>query len=83
MKILSVDTSSSVCSVAILEDTSVIHEITVKNGLVHSEKLMPMIDDIFKQTNLSLSDINLFVCDNGPGSFTGIRIRSFYNKSFF
>ena len=74
MNILSIDTSSNICSVAILEDTKLIKEIILDNGLTHSESLMPTIDKIFKETNLNLSQIDLLVCDKGPGSFTGIRI---------
>ena len=74
MKILSIDTSSNICSVAILEDEKLITEISLDNGLTHSESLMPTIDNIFKETNLKLNDIDLIVCDKGPGSFTGIRI---------
>ena len=35
---------------------------------------MPAIENVLSDTNLSLSDIDLIVCDKGPGSFTGIRI---------
>lgn len=74
MKILSIDTSSNICGVAILEDEKLIREISLNNGLTHSESLMPTIDQIFKETNLKLNDIDLLVVDKGPGSFTGIRI---------
>ena len=82
MKILSIDTSSEVCSVSILEDNNVIKEISVKDGNTHSIKLMPQIEQIFKDTNLSLNDIDLFACDKGPGSFTGIRIGIATIKAF-
>ena len=82
MKILAIETSSSVCSVAILEDNSLIKEITIDDENTHSVKLMPIIDDIFKQTNLKLEDIDLFCCDKGPGSFTGIRIGIATTKAF-
>lgn len=74
MKILSIDTSSPICAVSILEDNKLIKEISQNNGLTHSEKLMPIIEQILKETNLKLKDIDLLVCDKGPGSFTGIRI---------
>ena len=74
MKILSIDTSSNICGVAILEDEKLIKEISLDNGLTHSESLMPTIAQIFKETNLSIKDIDLLVVDKGPGSFTGIRI---------
>ena len=43
---------------------------------------MPMIDEAFKSTNLSLDDINLIVCGLGPGSFTGVRIGISTVKAF-
>jgi tRNA threonylcarbamoyl adenosine modification protein YeaZ len=82
MKILSINTSSNICSVAILEDTNLIKELTIDDANTHSVKLMPLIDEIFKLTNLSITDIDLFVCDNGPGSFTGIRIGISTIKAF-
>ena len=74
MKILSIDTASNLCTVAILENTKCIKEITVNDARNHSEKIMPVIEQALKETNLSLKNINLIVCDKGPGSFTGIRI---------
>lgn len=74
MKVLSIDTSSNICSVAILENTNLIKEFNLNDGLTHSEKLMPLIEKVLLETNLKLADIDLLVCDRGPGSFTGIRI---------
>ena len=74
MKILSIDTASNLCTVSILKDTNLIKELIVDDARNHSEKIMPIIEDVLKQTNLTLKDIDLVVCDKGPGSFTGIRI---------
>ena len=74
MKILSIDTASDLCSVVVLEDKNCIKEIIVNDARNHSEKIMPVIEQALKETNLNLKDIDLFVCDKGPGSFTGIRI---------
>ena len=74
MKILSITTSSSVCSVAILDNTNIIKELSLNNEKTHSENLMPLISNIFTETELSLDDIDYIACDIGPGSFTGIRI---------
>lgn len=82
MKILSIDTSSNVCSVAILEDDKLIEEITIEDGNTHSVRLMPQIEQLFNKTNLTLNDIDLFACDKGPGSFTGIRIGISTVKAF-
>ena len=82
MKILSITTSSNVCAAAILEDTTLIKEQMIDDANTHSVKLMPLIRDLFSQTGLQLSDIDLFVCDKGPGSFTGIRIGISTIKAF-
>ena len=74
MKILAVDSSSEVCSVAILEDDVLIDEINLDNGRTHSENLMPIIKEIVDRNNIALSDLGMIACCVGPGSFTGIRI---------
>lgn len=74
MKILSVDTSSNICSVAILEDENCIAEINKNDGKTHSENLMPMIEKILQDNNIKLNSIELIAIAVGPGSFTGIRI---------
>ena len=74
LKILAVDTSSSVCSVALLNGKNVIDERNLNNGLTHSENLMPLIDDLIKRNDVDLSQIDCIGICVGPGSFTGIRI---------
>lgn len=74
MKILSIDTASDLCTVAVLDNKNCIKEIIVNDARNHSEKIMPVIEQALLETNLNLKDIDLFVCDKGPGSFTGIRI---------
>lgn len=82
MKILCIDTSSNLCSVAILEDTTLINKLELDNGLTHSETLMPLIKELLASNTLSLKDIDLLVSDIGPGSFTGIRIGVATCKAF-
>lgn len=82
MKILSFDTSSNICSVCILEDTNVLLEKYIEDEKTHSQKLMPLIDEILSEANLTLSDFDLFVCCTGPGSFTGVRIGVSTVKAF-
>ena len=86
MKILAVDTSSSNCSVAIayVED-DIIYIIEEKNSQdekMHSQKLMPMVDEILKNNNFKISNFDLIACGVGPGSFTGIRIGIATCKAF-
>lgn len=82
MKILAIDTSSKNASVAIFENQNTILELNNNDEKTHSQKLMNMIDDAFKKTNLSLDDINLISCCLGPGSFTGVRIGIATCKAF-
>ena len=74
MKILAIDTSSSICSVAILEDDKLIDINEIDDGKTHSENLMPLLDEVLKRNLIDIKDINMIACTVGPGSFTGIRI---------
>ena len=74
MKILSIDTSSSNCATALLEDDKLIDENSLNNGKTHSENLIPLIDELLKRNNLGFNEIGLISVSIGPGSFTGIRI---------
>ena len=82
MKILSISTSSNICAVAVLDDNKLLKEATINNGYTHSVNLMPMIKELLSQLNITLEDIDLIVCDKGPGSFTGIRIGIATTKAF-
>ena len=87
MKILAVDTSSKNCSVAIVEvDENKNYNIMAfensDDEKTHSQKLMPIVDKVFKEHNLTLKDMDLLACCVGPGSFTGIRIGIATMKAF-
>ena len=82
MKILAIDTSSKNAAVAILENQDTIIELNNDDEKTHSQKLMPMIDEAFKKSDLSLDDIDLVSCCLGPGSFTGVRIGIATAKAF-
>lgn len=74
MKILAIDTSSKICSVAILENDQLVDEINLDNGHTHSENLMPILAQLLDKNAMKLADFELISCCIGPGSFTGIRI---------
>ena len=74
MKILAIDTSSEICSVAILENDKLIDKNELDNGKTHSENLMPLLDELLKRNSLNIKNIEMLACCVGPGSFTGIRI---------
>ena len=74
MKILAVDTATKSCSVAIVDEESLLAEMTVVNEQTHSKHLLEMIRLVVKHSGLNLSDLNGFAVTRGPGSFTGLRI---------
>lgn len=74
MNILAIDTSALTATAAILSDDTLLGEISTTTKLTHSQTIMPMIDELLKKVNLDISDIDLFACSEGPGSFTGLRI---------
>ena len=74
MRILGIDSSGMVASVAILDDNVIVAEYTVCHGRTHSETLLPMIDEIMKNAELTVNDMDAVAIAAGPGSFTGLRI---------
>jgi tRNA threonylcarbamoyladenosine biosynthesis protein TsaB len=74
MRILAIDTSTSVAAVAVLDDSGLLGEYLLDHGKTHSQKLVPLIKDLMDSLELSLADIDVFAVSNGPGSFTGLRI---------
>ena len=76
MKILALDSSGIVASVAVVEDDTLLAEYTVNYKKTHSQTLLPMLDEIVKMTELELESIDAIAVAAGPGSFTGLRIGS-------
>ena len=76
MKILALDSSGLVASVAVLEDDNCIAEYTINYKKTHSQTLLPMLDEVSRMIELDLSSIDAIAVAAGPGSFTGLRIGS-------
>ena len=74
MKILAVDTATRGCSVAIVDQSSLLAEVTIVSAQTHSKHLMEMIHTALQGANLRVSDIDGWAVSAGPGSFTGLRI---------
>ncbi len=74
MKILALDSTAEVSSVAVCKDNKLISEITINTGNTHSQTLLPAVEQALKMAEISVFDIDLFACTTGPGSFTGVRI---------
>ncbi len=76
MKILALDSSGLVASVAVVEENLLIAEYTICHKLTHSQTLLPMLDDVQQRIGLNLNEIDAIAVSYGPGSFTGLRIGS-------
>ena len=74
MKLLAIEASTLVASVALATQDSIVAEFTVNNKKTHSQTLLPMIDVIVKNVGWDLKDLDYIAVTNGPGSFTGLRI---------
>ncbi len=80
MRILALDSSGLVASVAVVEggvlEAQTIAEYTVNYKKTHSQTLLPMLDEVARMTELDLDSIDAIAVAAGPGSFTGLRIGS-------
>ncbi|HBG47881.1 MAG TPA: tRNA (adenosine(37)-N6)-threonylcarbamoyltransferase complex dimerization subunit type 1 TsaB [Deltaproteobacteria bacterium] len=74
MKVLSIDTSSSSGSIALIEDRRLISEWTVGDAGTHSNWLLGSIKSHLESARCPVAAIDIFAADIGPGSFTGLRI---------
>ena len=76
MKIIALDSSGLVASVAVLEDQTLIGEYNIQYKKTHSQTLLPMLDELKKMVELDLDSVDAIALAKGPGSFTGLRIGS-------
>ena len=74
MKILALETSAKAVSAAVCEDGKILCAGYQDTGLTHSRTLMPIVESILKNTDLTMADIGAVAVAVGLGSFTGIRI---------
>jgi tRNA threonylcarbamoyladenosine biosynthesis protein TsaB len=76
MKILALDSSGLVASVAVVIDDTTVAEYTINHKKTHSQTLLPMLDEVKKMIQLDLNTLDAIAVAAGPGSFTGLRIGS-------
>ena len=74
MLTLAFESSAKAASVALVEDGRLVSQYSQCSALTHSRTLLPMAEDMLKNADMSLSDIDVIAVAQGPGSFTGIRI---------
>jgi len=74
MILLSVSTSSSIASAALMKDGELLDLVKGERGLTHSETILPLCERLLKDFSLKVRDVDAYAVDVGPGSFTGVRI---------
>lgn len=82
MRILAIDSSSMVATIAVVTDDVLTAEYTINFKKTHSQTLLPMIDEISKMIELDMETIDAIAIAGGPGSYTGLRIGSATAKGF-
>lgn len=82
MKILAIDTCTKSASCTILENQKILAHFFINSNITHSETIIIMIENCLNNLKMDLKQIDKFVCTNGPGSFTGVRIGLSIIKGF-
>jgi tRNA threonylcarbamoyladenosine biosynthesis protein TsaB len=82
MRILGVDSSIPLGSIALLENNHIISETTLEDRANHSDGLLRAVDRVLSQARSSLDDVSGFGITTGPGSFTGLRVGVSLIKGF-
>ena len=74
LKILAIDTSGKVASVAVTDGEKLLWEKSVYTKLTHSQVILPMVKQALEETGLTYADLDCAAIAKGPGSYTGLRI---------
>ncbi len=74
MLMLAFESSAKAASVALVKDGSLVSQYSQCSALTHSRTLLPMAEDMLKNAELRIADVDCFAVAHGPGSFTGVRI---------
>lgn len=82
MKLLALESSAKAASCAVLQDGVPLATAWQATGLTHSRTLLPMVEDMLKNSELTLGELDAVAVAAGPGSFTGLRIGIATAKGF-
>ena len=82
MLVLGIDSTSDAATAALVRDGVVLCEYTQNQKKTHSVKMLPMVEAMLSDLEVKISDIDVFACGIGPGSFTGVRIGAATVRAF-
>jgi tRNA threonylcarbamoyladenosine biosynthesis protein TsaB len=71
---LCIETSTTVCSVALFDKTNLLSIKENNNGYTHAESLHPFIEEVLNEAGVSIEKLDAICVGKGPGSYTGLRI---------
>ena len=74
MRALAIDTSTTAAGIAVVDEHGLLADYTVNDNNTHSQKLVPMLQELLKSLNMTIADMDILAAVTGPGSFTGLRI---------
>lgn len=74
MRALAIDTSTTMAGIAVVDEQGLLAEYMLNDKKTHSQKLVPMLQELLDSMKLTPADIDVFAAVTGPGSFTGLRI---------
>lgn len=74
MRVLAIESSAMVAGAAVINEERLMGEVTLNHRKTHSQKLMPLIEELLDSLELTLMDMDALAVSKGPGSFTGLRI---------
>ena len=74
MKILAIDTTAQTAAAALTEDDRPIGVYAQNGTMTHSETMLNMVENVLKNAQTDIADVDMFAVSAGPGSFTGVRI---------
>lgn len=73
--ILNIETATKNCSVSLAKDgQTVLCKEIAEQGYSHAEKLHVFIEEIIKESGITVKDLKAIAISKGPGSYTGLRI---------
>jgi len=76
VRILAIESSAMVASVAIVEEEKILGAYTINDKRTHSQTIMPMIQALIWQLDIDIATLDGIGVSSGPGSYTGLRIGS-------
>ena len=74
MKILAIETATTVCAAAVVNEGKILSEVSLDEKYVHAEKLLTQVDAVLDRSGLMMHQLDGIAVSIGPGSFTGLRI---------